>query len=180
MCVQGLLSHSVHGSRSFEVTNSRYLLIIFHVRIFLTCLFGIYLLQCHWLRGERRDFPNKRRQSAPLVHALVLPPSFILSDLREHGVIRQLSDILAHRQPCGQTTCDTRTSEDERCRPPLRLDDGSARMGTQTAPWHGGLHWASPVWQLLPHSHTQNHSHTLLIRLYVSVSWSVWFTELKR
>lgn len=41
-------------------------------------------------------FPNERRQPASPFYSLVLPPCFVLSDLKEHRAIKQLSDTQTH------------------------------------------------------------------------------------
>lgn len=93
----------------------------------------------HWVMAISLSVP-------PL---LFFPRCFILSDLKEQRVIIQLSDT----QPCSHTTWDKHTSQDERCCPPLWLDDASARMEAQhkMSTWHGALSWVFPGWQLPTH-----------------------------
>lgn len=95
----------------------------------------------------------------------------------DHAAVRH-SDM----QPCSHTACDMLSSQDERRCPPLRLDDGWARMGAQrdTATVHGAPRWASPAWQLPARSRAPALNRALIIKSYVSVSHRVRSTELKR
>lgn len=100
-----------------------------------------------------------------------LPTLFCLTS--KSGEQSYSCETLRHAQPCGHTTCDTQTSGDERCCPPLWLDDGSARMGT----WNSSMAWSTALGFPSPDSHAATLNRNLIIKSKVSVSLRVRLTE---
>lgn len=86
----------------------------------------------HW-NGTGAAFLSARSWWSPRVPPplLFLPALFCLTSKSREWSYSCQTLIRTHTQPRGHTTCDTQTSQDERCCPPLWLDDGWARMGTQ-------------------------------------------------
>lgn len=116
----------------------------------------------HW-SAERTAFPRSV--------SVVLPPQpyFVWPQRAEsnHTAVR-------HSDTHSPAVIPPVTRRDERCCPPLWLDDGSARMGT----WNSSTAWRMALGFASPDSHAATLNRNLIIKSKVSVSLRVRLTEL--